>query len=201
MLISDKTNTQLDKYETNIFNKIKNQLKKNKCSIMWANQPQFLNGVIRRFKPKKILEVGVLRGGSSIIILNAIKDIKNSYLYSIDLRSDDRIGRYVKNHFPFLKNRWHLFKGNIASYFIEKIGKGIDFAFFDTSHFEPGEILDFLMVLPFLKEEAIVGFHDIGQQINNIKGLNSRNEWAPYIIFNLIRSLFLSDNMLLISNK
>ena len=183
----NKRNIPLDLYETNIFNKIKEKLKKYKCSVMWANQPQFLNGVIRKFKPKKILEIGVLKGGSSIIILNAIKDIKNSYLYSIDLRSDNIIGRCVKNYFPYLKNKWYLFQGNIAANFMEEIGKDIDFAFFDSSHFEPGEILDFLMVLPFLKEGAIVGFHDIGQQINNIKGLNSRNEWAPYIIFNLIR--------------
>ena len=48
-------------------------------------------------------------------------------------------------------------------------------------------ILDFLMVFPFLKEEAIVGFHDIGHQINYGGGKNSRNEWAPYIIFNIIK--------------
>ena len=47
-----------------------------------------------------------------------------------------------------------------------------------------GEILDFLIVLPFLRENAIVGFHDIGNQITVSK---HRNEWAPYIIFNMIR--------------
>ena len=31
----------------------------------------------------------------------------------------------------------------------------------DSAHYEPGEIIDFLMVLPFLKEEALVSFHDI----------------------------------------
>ena len=56
--------------------------------------------------------------------------------------------------------------------------------FIDSAHFEPGEILDFLIVLPFLKENAIVGFHDIGSQITVVK---AREEWAPYIIFNMIR--------------
>ena len=57
----------------------------------------------------------------------------------------------------------------------------------DTSHFEPGEILDFLMILPFLKEEAIIIFHDIDHQITHAKGEDMRNEWAPYIIYNIIR--------------
>ena len=43
------------------------------------------------------------------------------------------------------------------------------------------------MILPFLKEEAIIIFHDIDHQITASHGKNMRNEWAPYIIFNLIR--------------
>jgi len=48
---------------------------------------------------------------------------------------------------------------------MKSIGNNIDMVFIDSAHFEPGEILDFLIVLPFLKEEAIVMFHDIGNQI------------------------------------
>ena len=39
------------------------------------NEPYFLNGIIRKFKPKKCLEIGVAAGGSAIIILNALKNI------------------------------------------------------------------------------------------------------------------------------
>ena len=49
------------------------------------NEPYFINGIIRKFKPKKCLEIGVARGGSSIIILNALKDINDSFLVSLDL--------------------------------------------------------------------------------------------------------------------
>ena len=38
-------------------------------------------------------------------------------------------------------------------------------------------------MLPFLKDEAIVIFHDIAVQIFS----HTREEWAPYIIFNGIR--------------
>ena len=51
-----------------------------------------------------------------------------------------------------------LLKGKIATEYIEQIGKNIDMEFFDTSHQEPGEKMDFLKVLPFLKENSIVVF-------------------------------------------
>jgi len=188
-------NIYLDKYETHIYNKIKRKLEINKCCQMWSNQREFLNGIIRKFKPKKILEIGVAEGGGSIIILNAIQDIENSHLYSIDLCDDINIGKCVKNIFPKFLNKWTLFTGNVAAEYMEQIGNNIDMVFIDSAHYEPGEILDFLIVLPFLKEGAIVGFHDIANQIT--QSMDSRNEWASYIIFNIIRgkSYFPSGNM------
>ena len=177
----------LDKFEVNIYGTIKETILTKKCSFMWKNQREFLNGVVRKFKPRKIIEVGVNEGGSSVIILNAIQDIKNSHLYSIDIKKNYNVGHCVNNYFSQFKNKWTLYKGSISAKFMEKIGTGIDMAFIDTSHFEPGELLDFLMVLPFLKEEAIVIFHDIGNQINNAGLAKTRHEWAPYIIFNLVR--------------
>ena len=179
-----RKNYFLDKYETHIYKKIKSKLKTNKCSLMWENQREFLNGVVRKFRPIKILEIGVSKGGGTSIILNAIQDIKNAHLYSIDLNDGKNIGICVKKIFPEFLNKWTLFQGDIAAKFIEQIGNDIDMVFIDSAHFEPGEILDFLIVLPFLKEGAIVGFHDIGNQITKS---SHRDEWAPYIIFNMIR--------------
>ena len=151
---------------------------------MWSNQKEFLNGVVRKFRPKKIVEIGVKYGGASCIILNAIQDIENAHLYSIDLSNDSQIGKCVMNLFPQFLNKWTLFKGDVAAKFMEQIGNDIDMVFIDSAHFEPGEILDFIITLPFLKERAIVGFHDIANQITSNSG---RNEWAPYIIYNVIR--------------
>ena len=114
----------------------------------------------------------------------------NSYLYSIDLNNNNKVGICVKKLFPNLLSKWTLYKGNIATKFMEDIGKNIDMVKIDSAHFEPGEILDFIIVLPFLSEEAIVVMHDIANQItkgNNKSWLGRRNEWAPYIIFNSIR--------------
>ena len=183
---NSKEYIDLEKYEINIYNKINNH-NLFRCSRMWGNQRAFLNGVVRKFKPKKILEIGVAEGGSSIVILNAIKDLKNSHLFSIDLSTNDMIGYCVKNIFHNLSNKWSLFTGNVPAKFMKNIGKNIDMVFIDSGHYEPGEILDFLIVLPFLKEEAIVMFHDIGNQITKSDGKNSRRNWAPYKIFNIIK--------------
>ena len=177
----------LDKFETNIYNNIKERLLNSKCSFMWDNQREFLNGVIRKFRPKKVLEIGPWSGGSSIIILNALKDIHNSILYSVDLYDKDIIGRCVPLYFKELTQNWKLFKGNTIAKFIENIGNNIDIVFLDSVHLEPGEILQFLIVLPFLKEEAVVIFHDIANQITKSGRPGTRREWASYIIFNILR--------------
>ena len=195
-LIKLKEKIYFDKYEVNKYIEIKEKLLNTKCSLMGTNQREFLNGVIRKFKPRKLLEVGVYRGGSSIIILNAINDIENSKLYSIDINEKTFIGECVDKYFPEFKKNWKLYNGNIACEYLEEIGKNIDMAIIDTAHFEPGEILDFLMILPFLKENAVVIFHDIG---NQLRISDKRREWAPYLIFNGIRGeKFLpSGNMIL----
>ena len=43
-----------DLYEVNKYNAIKDKIISHDCSEMWANQREFLNGVVRKFKPKKI---------------------------------------------------------------------------------------------------------------------------------------------------
>jgi predicted O-methyltransferase YrrM len=174
-----------------IYNKIKNKIISFPCKGMWYNQREFLNGIIRRFKPKKIVEIGVDEGCSSSIILNAIQDFDDSHLYSIELNDKNYIGACVKRLFPNFLTKWTLYKGNIAVKFMEKIGKDINLVLIDSAHFEPGEILDFIIVLPFLSEEAIIVMHDIANQITVPEKyhnwIGKRNEWAPYIIFNSIR--------------
>ena len=59
---------------------------------MWKNHIKFINGVVRKFMPEKIIEVGVYRDESSAIILKAIQDVKNSHLYSLDIKNISEIG-------------------------------------------------------------------------------------------------------------
>ena len=135
--------------------------------LLTLNDAYFINGLIRKFRPKKILEVGVARGGSSIIILNAIKDIKDSKLISLDLNTKlfidyiKNTGYAVKEFFPELTNNWELYTGDQPHKFLEKLNMKFDFLFLDTAHYTPGEIINLIEILPFLKEGAIVVLHDI----------------------------------------
>ena len=141
---------------------------------MNINEYYFINGLIRKYKPKKILEIGVCSGGMSAAILNAIYDREDAFLYSCDLEkknyrnSDFEVGSVVKNNFPEYLNKWKLFTGNTTAAFIEKIGGDIDFVFIDTAHVMPGEVLNMIEIFPFLKKGAIIGFDDIDQHSRRI---------------------------------
>ena len=158
-----------ENYQRNILDRIKNRLKG--PIIMGLDEFAFINGLIRKFRPKKILEIGVCSGGMSAIILNAIMDIENSFLYSCDLeskhylQSDCEVGCIVKNNFPEFLNKWKLYTGNTTAAFIEEIGNSIDFAFIDTAHVMPGEVLNMIEIFPFLKKNAIIAFDDIDHQV------------------------------------
>jgi predicted O-methyltransferase YrrM len=130
-------------------------------------QPYFINGIVRKHKPKKCLEIGVAKGGSSIIILNAIKDIKNSCLISLDLNTelyyDDKLktGDSVFKYFPELTGKWKLYTGEQSHKFLDKLKLKFDFLLLDTAHLSPGELINIIEVLPFLKDNAIIVLHDI----------------------------------------
>ena len=166
MLINNPEN-----FDNNILDEINSILDEetpgNKLSEMTYWERKFLNGIIRLTKPKKILEVGVAAGGSSSIILNAIKDMDNSILYSVDYnekfyrdKSKDS-GFIIKERFPHLLKNHKLYTGGVAAKFMDEIGEDIDLCLLDTMHSNPGEFLDFLMILPYLKKNAIIIIHDI----------------------------------------
>ena len=143
-------NQRPEDYEQEYLNKLQNKLS---GAYLEKIDIRFINGMIRKYKPKKILEVGVANGGSSAVILNAIENIENSHLYSIDklinaYNRTEETGWIVKEKFRNLLNKWTLYTGGITANFIEKIGGDIDFVFIDTLHYAPGEWLDILQILP-----------------------------------------------------
>ncbi|WP_297277263.1 class I SAM-dependent methyltransferase [uncultured Brachyspira sp.] len=152
-------------YEDNILNRIKIY---EEYSLMSDVDRKFLNGVIREAKPKKVLEIGVFAGMSSAIILNAIKDFKDSFLYSVDYNTllfNDKTKKsgfiLEKKEYSNLLDRHKLYTGGVTAKFIEEIGGDIDLCFIDTAHINPGEFMDILMVLPYLKKNAVVIIHDV----------------------------------------
>ena len=122
----------------------------------------FINGIIRKNKPTKCLEIGVGKGGTSILILNSIKDIKNSFLVSLDINKklkDDpskKIGYRVEKYFSNISQKWQLYTGDMPHIFLEKLNLKFNFVIIDSSHIMPEDILNIIELLPFLEEEAII---------------------------------------------
>jgi len=124
---------------------------------------KFIHGLVRFLKPKRILEIGVYKGGGTAILLNAIKDFKDCKVVSIDLEKGDKIGCFPKKMFSKTKN-WKLFDGKDPSEIMGKIGGAstpFDFCVLDTAHIHPIESLNFLTVLHFLSDNAVVVIHDL----------------------------------------
>lgn len=133
-------------------------------SEMTISESEFLKNTILNKKPKKILELGVAAGASSTLILDTIRTYEAARLYSIDFnteyyRNSQKLTGYVVPE--ELKDKWELYTGGLAYKFMERIGADIDMCLLDTMHCNPGEILDFLMIYPFLKKDCTIVIHDI----------------------------------------
>lgn len=136
---------------------------------MSTSQLEFLCGLLRDCRPRKIVEVGVSAGGTTVEMLRCIRrlDIKCE-MYSVDLEEkyyqdkSKKCGYLIEE----LKKEsdvydFHtLYTGNILPAFFDKIGCDIDFLILDTTHILPGEILDFLAVFHRLSPNAMVVLHD-----------------------------------------
>lgn len=135
-------------------------------SEMALYEREFLNNCLLQIKPQKVLEIGVSSGASSVLILNALKhNDNNAHLYSVDIlnnywKEPEKKTGFILDDYPELVCNHKLYTGGLICNFIEEIGKDIDFCFIDTAHCNPGEILDFILILPFLKKNCTVIFHD-----------------------------------------
>ena len=166
-------------------------------------EPYFINGIIRKYKPKKCLEIGVAYGGSSIVILNAIKDIKDSFLVSLDLNNNVYTGEKVKTgynankYFPELTNKWKLFTGEQPNKFLDALNLKFSFLYLDTTHATPGELINIIEALPFLEDNAIIILHGIMSHSPSYRPLNKNYKYFPsqiYLMTSLIGDKIVIDN-------
>lgn len=150
----------------------------------------FLCGLIRQYKPKKIVEIGVAAGGTTAVILNCISLLNlNTEVHSIDLsvqcyrNGKQKTGYLAEEAKAVIRTdiNHELHLGMISTEILREIGENIDFLILDTMHSLPGEFLDFLACFPFLKKGAIVVLHDI---LLNQK--NKNNSYATKLLFDTV---------------
>ena len=133
-------------------------------SEMTDGERRFINGLIRWYEPERILEIGVARGGGTVNILHAINDM-DSKLISVDRaetwwgNGTSGVGEDVVKS-GISTEKWQLLTGIDPSEALEELNINYDFCVLDSAHLHPVESLNFLCVLPFLSDGAIVVLHD-----------------------------------------
>lgn len=128
----------------------------------------FLSGIIKQIRPHKVLEVGVAEGGTTAVIVKSLQMLNlECEMFSVDLSDKLFCDKNFETGYVFKKqekpeNIKHTFLfGKTIAGQIEEIGGEIDLAILDTTHKIPGEILDFLSVLPYLSDDGMVLLHDV----------------------------------------
>ena len=136
---------------------------------MSEGQLAFLCGLIKKYSPEKIVEIGVAAGGTTAVMLNCINMLNlETQLFSVDLLENfyedlsKKTGYLAEECKAILNKQLNhtLYTGKYAVERIDDIGKDIDFLVLDTVHVLPGEILDFLAYYPYLKKGCVVVLHD-----------------------------------------
>ena len=171
---------------------------------MSSFESAFLCGLLRKYKPKKILEVGIAAGGTSAIILKCldILNISGAHLISVDLnqyfyRNKTKKSGFLADQVKIINNIQHTkILGKYLPEVIESIGGDIDFFILDTVHSSPGELLDFPVALPYLSENCIFCIHDIAYHLRGERSYDFSNQllYNSIVADNIISYGISNDN-------
>ena len=122
----------------------------------------FLIGLLGKYRPSNILEVGISAGATTTMILDFLKQAK---LTSLDIREQWYQDSGKLTGFLAMENHganpnWQIKTGVYLPEYLAERNEKFDFCILDTAHSLPGEVLDFLAVLPFMVDGGIVVVHD-----------------------------------------
>lgn len=137
----------------------------------------FISSLIKEKRPTKVVEVGTSAGGSCAVMLRCLHDLGiDAEVHVVDIlpyvyhdKTRDAGWLAIEEADLLGMRRPHMHLGVVLPQVIEEIGENIDFLVLDTTHSVPGEILEFLVALPYLSDGAIVCMHDMRQQYRDTK--------------------------------
>ena len=152
----------------------------------------FICGLLKANNPRKILEIGVASGGTTAVILKCLEDMgQQAEMFSVDIsckwyRDGSKETGFLVNKMENIgENIQHKFLlGNSIPYYMDEIGTEIDFLLLDTAHSLPGELLDFLVCFPYLKDGCIVVLHDVAENV--LTGRPIEN--ATKLLFDIVKA-------------
>lgn len=112
-------------------------------------------------------------------------------VYSVDILEyyyqdkSKKSGYLAEECKPFLRKKVsHRMSVGYLPECLEDIGDDIDFLILDTVHTLPGEIFDFLVAFPKLKEDAVVVLHDIF--LNHYENGSHMNSYATRVLLSAV---------------
>lgn len=147
-----------------------------------TNETQdFIRGLIQKYQPKKIVEIGAIGNG------------KPGSLYSLvttELKADNRVYTIESDGCST-----HFFSDKSFSEQLDEIGNQIDFLILNPFRIFPAEILDFLIAFPYLKENAIVLLYDT---LFEYEGSN--NQFSSSVLYETISAKKFNRNSAVISD-
>lgn len=136
----------------------------------------YLCGLLKEKRPRTIMEIGVAEGGTTLVIDIAMNMLGvDAVLYSIDISPMLYYDKRKKTGWIYSDSKERRLNqtfmlGHTVGGYIWNIKEDIDFVLIDTTHIMPGELLDFLAVLPYLHTGTIVVLHDVN--LNIARGLS-----------------------------
>lgn len=197
---------------------ILNKLKYTSQKSLSDDNLLWICSLIEKYKPKRILEIGVSTGGSTAVYLNCIKKLNlNCELVSVDSelvasykKGKPSIGQEVYDLADYLDiTNFKLIPGKIVADITNDIGV-FDMIIIDTTHFIPGEVLDLLCLKNNIDKKTIIILDDINIESRypeiykeNLKSTSSNSMILsalngsllfPNTIFPEIGGVILSDN-------
>ena len=175
----------------NYINDLKSYTNKQNEARLVASQLLQLHSEVSSRKSPTVLELGVDRGQSTKVFLNAIHHKSSSHLISVDIRDCSNISD--SNLWTFIKMDSSNVKGIINTAPILK--KGIDVIYIDSLHTPEHVFKEVYGWFPFLKKGGVIFFDDVdsnpylrGQRKDNL-GIEVSNRK----ILELIESIFVSN--------
>ena len=129
---------------------------------------KYIMGLVKHFKPRSMLEIGVSAGLTSGALLAASHGYDEyARVYGIDVANtvyyapEKAVGALIDEVYPEFRSRYHLFLGKDSTDIPALIPEPIDFVFVDTLHAHPWPTLDVLNALTRIGDGGIVALDGV----------------------------------------
>jgi hypothetical protein len=122
--------------------------------------------LVRKFKPKIIVETGTSMGWSSYMLLSAISRNKTGHLHSLDLNDSENVKNYGGVGYLVsekLRKNWTLTIGDTKEKLepiLKKLNQ-IDMFIHDSEHSYEAMMFEYTTAWKYLKKDGILGSDDI----------------------------------------